>query len=148
MIGAALGWAAGHRVPERSTSSPTLYAEWSPVPGMMLVDTALLPLFDRLPLADEAARVAGVDDDIDESSVRLLAGGTDGPAAYLVRTVDGVGRVPRAADAVGPFRRACTTDGVFPLDGLAIEYGARGLRARGRAAQFGGHRGARALAGS
>jgi hypothetical protein len=125
-LGAALGWAAGQRVPERSTSSSTLYAEWSPGPGMMLVDTALLPLFDRLPLADEAARVAGVDDDIDESSVRLLARRTDGPAAYLARTVDGIDVCLVLLMPSGPFRRACTTDGVFPLDGLAIEYGAEG----------------------
>ena len=125
-VGAAVGWAAGQRVPERSTSSSTLYAEWSPGPGMMLVDTALLPLFDRLPLADEAARVAGVDDDIDESSVRLLARRTDGPAAYLARTVDGIDVCLVLLMPSGPFRRACTTDGVFPLDGLAIEYGAEG----------------------
>ena len=125
-LGAALGWSAGQRVPERSTSSATLYAEFSPAPGMMLVDTALLPLFDRLPLADEAARVAGVDDDIDESSVRLLARRTDGPAAYLARTVDGIDVCLVLLMPSGPFRRACTTDGVFPLDGLAIEYGAEG----------------------
>ena len=125
-VGAAVGWTAGQQVPERSTSSSTLYAEWSPGPGMMLVDTALLPLFDRLPLADEAARVAGVDDDIDESSVRLLARRTDGPAAYLARTVDGIDVCLVLLMPSGPFRRACTTDGVFPLDGLAIEYGAEG----------------------
>ncbi len=125
-VGAALGWAAGQRVPERSTSSSTLYAEFSPAPGMMLVDTALLPLFDRLPLADEAGRVAGVDDDIDETSVRLLARRTDGPAAYLARTVDGMDVCLVLLMPSGPFRRACTTDGIFPLDGLAIEYGAEG----------------------
>jgi hypothetical protein len=125
-LGAALGWAAGQRVPERSTSSPTLYAEFSPAPGMMLDDTALLPLFYRLPLAEEAARVAGIDDDIDESSVRLLARRTDGPAAYLARTVDGVDVCLVLLMPAGPFRRACTSDGIFPLDGLAIEYGAEG----------------------
>ena len=126
MIGAALGWTAGHRVPERSTSSPTLYAEWTPAPGTLLGDTLLLPLFDRLPLAEEAPRVAGLDDDIDESSVRLLAVRTDGPSAYLVRTVDGADVCLVLVLPNGPFRRACTADGIFPIDGLAVEYGARG----------------------
>lgn len=125
-LGAALGWTAGQRVPERSTSSPTLYAEWSPPPGMPLGDTTLLPLFDRLPLADEAPRVAGLDDDIDESSVRLLAARTDGPSAFLVRTVDGADICLVLVLPDGPFRRACTANGIFPLDGLAVEYGARG----------------------
>ena len=125
-IGAALGWAAGQRVPERSTSSSTLYAEWSPAPGMLLADTTLLPLFDRLPLADEAPRVAGLDDDIDEASVRLLAARTDGPSAYLARTVDGVDVCLVLVLPDGPFRRACTADGIFPIDGLAVEYGASG----------------------
>ena len=125
-VGAALGWAAGQRVPERSTSSATLYAEWSPAPGVPLGDTLLLPLFDRLPLADEAPRVAGLDDDIDESSVRLLAVRTDGPSAYFVRTVDGVDVCLVLVLPNGPFRRACTVNGIFPLDGLAVEYGARG----------------------
>ncbi|RZS64407.1 hypothetical protein EV187_2793 [Agromyces ramosus] len=125
-LGAALGWTAGQRVPERSTSSPTLYAEWTPAPGVPLGDTLLLPLFDRLPLADEAPRVAGLDDDIDESSVRLLAVRTDGPSAYFVRTVDGVDVCLVLVLPNGPFRRACTVNGIFPLDGLAVEYGARG----------------------
>ncbi len=125
-VGAALGWTAGQRVPERSTSSATLYAEWSPAPGVPLGDTLLLPLFDRLPLADEAPRVAGLDDDIDESSVRLLAVRTDGPSAYFVRTVDGVDVCLVLVLPNGPFRRACTVNGIFPLDGLAVEYGARG----------------------
>jgi hypothetical protein len=125
-VGAALGWTAGQRVPERSTSSPTLYAEWSPPPGMPLGDTTLLPLFDRLPLADEAPRVAGLDDDVDESSVRLLAARTDGPSAYLARTVDGLDVCLVLVMPDGPFRRACTADGIFPLDGLAVEYGASG----------------------
>ena len=126
VVGAAVGWTAGQRVPERSTSSPTLYAEWSPPPGTPLGDTLLLPLFDRLPLADEAPRVAGLDDDIDESSVRLLAARTDGPSAYLARTVDGADVCLVLVLPDGPFRRACTADGIFPIDGLAVEYGARG----------------------
>ena len=70
--------------------------------------------------------MAGLDDDIDESSVRLLAVRTDGPSAYFVRTVDGVDVCLVLVLPNGPFRRACTANGIFPLDGLAVEYGARG----------------------
>src|SRR4029453_9729399 len=58
VVGVALGWAAGQRAPETSTSSSRLFDEAnSPHPGAPLEDTALLPLFDRLPLAAEAQRV-------------------------------------------------------------------------------------------
>ena len=127
VVGVALGWAAGQREPETSTSSSRLFDEAnSPDPGMPLDDTALLPLFDRLPLAAEAIRVASIDDSIDEASVRLLASRTDGPSAFLARTVDGSDVCLVLLLPAGPFRRACTAGGIVPIDGLAIQYEAEG----------------------
>ena len=59
------------------------------------------------------------------SSVRLLAARTDGPSAYLVRTVDGMDVclvlvLPTGRSVAHARRRD------LPADGLAIEYGARG----------------------
>lgn len=125
LLGAALGWAAGPRIPADS-ALPSSAAPPEADPGTPLEDTALLRLFDRLPPADESTRVASVDDAIDPASVRLLATRVDGPAAYLARTADGenVCLVLLLPDA--PSRRECTVDGRLPADGLSILYGAEG----------------------
>ncbi|WP_448006380.1 hypothetical protein [Agromyces bauzanensis] len=126
LLGAALGWAAGQRIPADSASTTPAAPSESVDPGTPLEDTALLRLFDRLPPADESTRVASVDDAIDPASVRLLATRVDGPAAYLARTADGenVCLVLLLPDA--PSRSECTVDGRLPADGLSILYGAQG----------------------
>ena len=86
----------------------------------------LLAVFDRLPLAAEAARVAGVVDAIDPASVRLLATRVEGPAAYLARTVDGRDVCLVLLLPAGSPRSDCTVDGRLPVDGLSILYGAQG----------------------
>ncbi|MDQ0576860.1 hypothetical protein [Agromyces albus] len=125
LFGAALGWTAGHRVAVDS-AAPTVSASPAEEPGTPLEETDLLPLFDRLPLADESARVASVDDAIDPESVRLLATRVDGPAAFLTRTVDGENVCLVLLLPAGPSRIECTVDGLLPADGLSILYGAQG----------------------
>jgi hypothetical protein len=83
-------------------------------------------LFDRLPPAEESARVAAVDEAIDPASVRLLATRVDGPAAYLARTADGDNVCFVLVLPDGPPRSECTVDGHLPADGLSILYGAEG----------------------
>ncbi|MBT2517845.1 hypothetical protein J7E29_10400 [Streptomyces sp. ISL-90] len=124
LFGAALGWVAGQRVPVDSAA--TVSATPSEEPGTPLEDSDLLPLFDRLPLADESARVASVDEVIDPASVRLLATRVDGPAAYLARTADGENVCLVLVLPAGPSRIECTVDGLLPADGLSILYGAQG----------------------
>lgn len=126
LLGAALGWTAGQRIPVDSALPSSAPPSESVDPGTPLEDTALLELFDRLPPADESARVASVTDAIDPASVRLLATRVEGPAAYLARTADGdnVCLVLLLPDA--PSRSECTVDGRLPADGLSILYGAEG----------------------
>jgi hypothetical protein len=125
LLGAALGWGAGQRIPADS-ALPSAAPSESADPGTPLEDTALLPLFDRLPLAAESTRVASVDDAIDPASVRLLATRVDGPAAYLARTADGENVCLVLLLPAGPSRSECTVDGRLPADGLSILYGAEG----------------------
>ena len=125
LLGAALGWATGQEVAVDS-AAPLVSASPSEAPGTPLEETDLLPLFDRLPLADESARVAGVDDEIDPASVRLLATRVDGPAAFLARSVDGENVCLVLLLPAGPSRIECTVDGLLPADGLSILYGAQG----------------------
>jgi hypothetical protein len=126
LLGAAVGWGADRLVPPDAASISTIGPSSSGEPGTPLEDTDLLPLFDRLPLAAEATRVAGVDDSIDPASVRLLANRTDGPAAYLARTVDGDDVCLVLLLPAGPSRSACTADGRLPAEGLGIQYNAQG----------------------
>lgn len=126
LIGAAVGWGVGQRIPADSALPPTAGPSAVADPGTPLEDTDLLPLFDRLPLADESARVASVDDAIDPASVRLLATRVDGPAAYLARTADGEDVCLVLLLPAAPSRSECTVDGRLPADGLSILYGAEG----------------------
>ncbi|KRE21732.1 hypothetical protein [Agromyces sp. Soil535] len=126
VVGAVLGWAAGQRVPPELVSSSTIGPTSSAGSGTPLDETDLLPLFDRLPLAAEAARVTSVDAAIDQASVRQLASRTDGPTAYLARTVDGDDVCLVLLLPTGPSRHTCTIDGRFPDGGLSIQYDAQG----------------------
>jgi len=126
LVGAALGWGAGQRIPADSAFPSTAGPSESADPATPLEDTDLLPLFDRLPLADESTRVASVDDAIDPASVRLLATRVDGPAAYLARTADGENVCLVLLLPASPSRSECTVDGRLPADGLSILYGAEG----------------------
>lgn len=126
LLGAVLGWGAAQRMPT-DTALPSAEApSESADPGTPLEDTGLLPLFDRLPPADDSARVASVDDAIEPASVRLLATRVDGPAAYLARTTDGENVCLVLLLPAGPSRSECTVDGRLPADGLSILYGAQG----------------------
>jgi hypothetical protein len=125
LLGGALGWAAGQQFPADPASS-TVGASPSTDPPTPLEETGLLPLFDRLPLAEESTRVAGADDAIDPASVRLLATRVDGPAAYLARMKDGENVCFVLMLPAGPPRSECTVDGLLPADGLSILYGAVG----------------------
>lgn len=125
ILGGVIGWnAATFRA--ASDASP---ATPPPVPagqGIPIEDTELLAVFDRLPLAAESARVAGIEDAIDPESVRLLATRVDGPTAYLARTTDAddVCLVILLPD--GTARSECTVEGRLPAAGLKITYGAYG----------------------
>jgi hypothetical protein len=125
LLGAAIGWSAGQGAPG-DTASPTGAPSSSADPGTPLEESDLLPLFDRLPLAEQSAQVAAVDDAIDPASVRLLATRVDGPAAYLARTTDGENVCLVLTLPTGPSRSECTVDGLLPGDGLSILYGAEG----------------------
>ncbi|MDR6906578.1 hypothetical protein J2X63_002264 [Agromyces sp. 3263] len=126
LVGGALGWSTAQRVPATSSSSSRFGIVSTPEPGVPVEDTRIPQLFDRLPLADEAARIAGIDDSVDPASVRLVASRTDGPSAFVVRAFDGADVCLVLAFPTGPFRRECTTQGIFPLDGLSVEYGPDG----------------------
>jgi hypothetical protein len=105
-----------------TAASPSVSA----TPTTPLADTRLLAVFDRLPLAAEASRVAEVVDAIDPASVRLLATRVEGPAAYLARTADGEDVCLVLLLPAGSPRSECTVDGRLPADGLSILYGAQG----------------------
>lgn len=126
LLGAALGLAAGLRVPADSIFPSVVGPSPSAGPGTALERTDLIPLFDRLPLADESARVSEVDPTIDPASVRLLATRADGPSGYLTRTLDGENVCLVLMLPAGPSSLACTIDGVVPTDGLRVQYYARG----------------------
>jgi len=126
LLGAALGWGVGQRIPADSALPSAEAPSESAEPGTPLEDTDLLVLFDRLPLAAESTRVASVNDAIDPASVRLLAARVDGPAAYLGRTADGENVCLVLLLPDRPSRSECTVDGHLPADGLSILYGAQG----------------------
>ncbi|MDQ2662048.1 MAG: hypothetical protein M3Y52_09260 [Actinomycetota bacterium] len=140
VVGGAIGWGIGQRVlgESTSTSSSTSTAASGDsrssgaggtapvVDGMPIESTDLLPLMGRLPTADEAARVARLDPPMDPESVGLLASRTDGPTAFLARTVDGGDLCLVVLMPSGPSRSACTVVGRFPVGGLRIEYYADG----------------------
>ena len=141
VVGGAIGWGIGQRVPLETTSTSPLTgtsestgasgssgAEGAaPVTdGMPLESTDLLPLMGRLPTADEADRVARLDPPMDPESVGLLASRTDGPTAFLARTADGGDLCLVVLMPSGPSRTACTVVGRFPVAGLRIEYYADG----------------------
>jgi len=126
LIGAALGWGLGQRMPAGSAFPDTARPSESADLGAPLEGTDLLRLFDRLPPAAESTQVASVDDVIDPASVRLLATRVDGPAAYLARTVDGENVCLVLLLPAGHSRSECTVDGRLPADGLRILYGAEG----------------------
>lgn len=126
LLGAVLGWGAAQRTPADSASSSANAPSEAAEPGTPLEDTGLLPLFDRLPPADDSERVSSVDDAIDPASVRLLATRVDGPAAYLARTADGENVCLVLLLPAAPSRSECTVDGRLPADGLSILYGAQG----------------------
>jgi hypothetical protein len=123
LVGGVLGWSTAQRVPSTSSSSSRFGVVSTPEPGVPLEDTRIPELFDRLPTAVDAARIAGIDDSVDVASVRLLATRTDGPSAFLVRTLDGGDICLVLAFPAGPFQRECTSDGIFPIDGLSVQYG-------------------------
>jgi hypothetical protein len=123
IVGGVLGWSTAQRVPSTSSSSSRFGIVSTPQPGVPLEDTRIPQLFDRLPLAAEAARIAGIDDAVDPASVRLVASRTDGPSAFLVRTLDGGDICLVLAFPTGPFQRECTSQGIFPIDGLSVQYG-------------------------
>jgi hypothetical protein len=124
IVGGVLGWStAAQRVPSTASSSSRFGIVSTPQPGVPLEDTRIPQLFDRLPVAAEAARIAGIDDAVDTASVRLVASRTDGPSAFLVRTVDGGDICLVLAFPTGPFQRECTSQGIFPIDGLSVQYG-------------------------
>jgi hypothetical protein len=126
LLGGALGWAAGQRVPADPASS-TVGTSPPTEPPTPLEETGLLELFDRLPPAEEeSTRVAAADEAIDPASVRLLATRVDGPAAYLARMEDGENVCFVLMLPAGPPRSECTVDGLLPADGLSILYGAVG----------------------
>lgn len=125
LLGGVIGWAGGQRV-ALDAAGPTVRSSPTEEPATPLEDTDLLPLFDRLPPADESERVASVDETIDPASVRLLATRVDGPAAFLARTVDGEDVCLVLLLPAGPSRMECTVDGLLPADGLSILYGAQG----------------------
>jgi hypothetical protein len=126
LLGAVLGWSVGQRMPADSALPSAEAPSDDSNIGTPLEDTGLLPLFDRLPLADDSARVASVDDAIEPASVRLLATRVDGPAAYLARTTDGENVCLVLLLPAAPSRSECTVDGRLPVDGLSILYGAQG----------------------
>ena len=126
LVGAALGWGLGQRMPADSAFPATAQPSESADLGAPLEGTDLLRLFDRLPPAAESTQVASVDDVIDPTSVRLLATRVDGPAAYLARTTDGENVCLVLLLPAGPSRSECTVDGRLPADGLRILYGAEG----------------------
>jgi hypothetical protein len=112
-------------VPADSGASEGVGPSASRAQGTPLDATDLLPLFDRIPQANEAQRVATVDATIDPMSVRLLAVRTDGPAAFLARTRGGEVCLVLLLPA-GPSSISCTIDGRMPAEGLRIEYYAEG----------------------
>lgn len=126
LLGAAIGWGMSQRAPASSIVPPAAEPAPSATSGTPLDRTDLLPLFDRLPLAAESARVADVDATIDPASVRLLATRSDGPSAYLTRTIAGDDVCLVLMLPAGPSSLACTIDGIVPPDGLRIQYYARG----------------------
>jgi hypothetical protein len=126
LLGAAIGWGMSQRAPAGSIVPPVAEPAPSATSGTLLDRTDLLPLFDRLPLAAESARVADVDATIDPASVRLLATRSDGPSAYLTRTIAGDDVCLVLMLPAGPSSLACTIDGIVPPDGLRIQYYARG----------------------
>lgn len=125
VIGVGVGLGIGRQVPADSGASEGTGPSASRAPGTPLDATDLLPLFERLPQANEAQRVATVDATIDPMSVRLLAIRTDGPAAFLARTTGGEVCLVLLLPA-GPSSISCTIDGRLPADGLRIEYYAQG----------------------
>ena len=126
LLGVAVGWGIGVRVSADSIANSTVGPSSSPGPATPLERTDLLPLFDRLPLAAESTRVAAVDATIDPASVRLLATRSDGPSAYLTRTLDGQNACLVLMLPAGPSSLACTIDGIVPTDGLRVQYYAQG----------------------
>jgi len=126
VVGAVIGLGVGRQVPGDTAATSPVGASSSAEPGTPLDETDLLPLFDRLPQAAEAERVARIDTWIDPASVRLLASRTDGPAAYLARTIDGEDVCLVLLLPAGPSPSTCTVDGRLPMDGLRIRYDAEG----------------------
>ena len=130
-VGVVVGVAVGRQAPtepgaETVGVAPTSPAFGSGEPGTALEDTDLPQLFDRLPPVADPSRVEQAVQDIDPGSVRLLATRTDGPAAYLARTLDGSDVCLVLLLPAGPSPSACTASGLLPAEGLRIRYDADG----------------------
>lgn len=131
LLGVAVGVAVGRQAPAQSGAetvgvAPTSPAFGSGEPGTALEDTDLPQLFDRLPPVADPTRVEQAVQDIDPGSVRLLATRTDGPSAYLARTLDGSDVCLVLLLPAGPSPSACTASGLLPAEGLRIRYDADG----------------------
>ena len=126
IVGGALGWSAGERVPVDPVDSSTQPSAAADL-GTPLERTDLLPLFDRLRPVADTTRIVSIDPTIDPASVRLLADRMDGPSAYLARTIGGENVCLVLLLPAGPSPPlSCTIGGRFPADGLSIQYYAEG----------------------
>ena len=129
LLGVAVGWQLGAR---SATPSAPAAAEQSvasledarlmvPVP-----DTSVLAVFDRAPTPADVPNGGTPDDPIAPDDYRLLLTRPDGVAVHAARVDGGVNVCVTVAMPEAGTASSCTSDGMFPQQGLWVEFYVQG----------------------
>jgi hypothetical protein len=110
LVGAFLGWTASQSTPPGPDA-----------PAIPIADTAVLGIYDTAPTPADVPRNAYPRDPIAPTDYRLLTARSDGVALYVAR-LHGGSAVCAVLSRPGRFTASsCTHDGLFPVQGLAVE---------------------------
>lgn len=124
-LGVGVGWQLGARsatpsaptAAEQSVSSLEGSRPLVPVP-----DTSVLAVFDREPTAADVPNGGTPDDRIAPDAYRLLLTRSDGVAVHAARVDGGKNVCVTVAMPQAGTASSCTSEGMFPQDGLWVEF--------------------------
>ena len=129
-LGVGVGWQLGARIAtpsaptaaEQSVSSLEGARAMVPVP-----DTFVLAVFDREPTAADVPNGGTSDDRIAPDAYRLLLTRSDGVAVHAARVEGGKNVCVTVAMPEAGTASSCTTQGMFPQEGLWVEFHVQGV---------------------
>jgi len=128
-LGVGVGWQLGARIAtpsaptaaEQSVSSLEGSRPMVPVP-----DTSVLAVFDREPTAADVPNGGTTDDRIAPDAYRLLLTRSDGVAVHAARVDGGKNVCVTVATPEAGTASSCTSEGMFPQEGLWVEFYVQG----------------------